>query len=413
MIPISAVVGVSTVGYLLDQFIREKEFRDENENSDIPVSNRNMNQCANQFNWNFIENFDDLPINNKKQSNFQENFGNINTSGNGNSSGNGNNQTDFDSIFLNNKPIISPNVIQAEENFSGADYLLNATQRPVEDFLVNNTVPFFRGSGTNQNMAGTGVKTANVDWDRVDMGYNHRTPHNTLLSTFSGCDDTYRHKREAPNMFSPAERRTKETIPGARADAQRPLRDRYTTSILTKNDQQPFEKIQVGPGIFVNSDMPNDGQGFNSGLTTNVRPNNVNEYRIHTFEGRISGEKYQYSNLPTANIGTGPSFKSELNTRNNKNAIDRHLIAANKELMTEMNLTENFENENNFGNEIYGLPQKKPSLSVELNQERRPMTATTGGVINAPMHYSNPVLPSGTNKRVGTNVEFGQSIPLS
>ena len=28
--------------------------------------------------FDFIENFDDLPINNKKQSNFQENFGNIN-----------------------------------------------------------------------------------------------------------------------------------------------------------------------------------------------------------------------------------------------------------------------------------------------------------------------------------------------
>ena len=50
MIPISAVVGVSTIGYLLDQVIREKEFRDENENADIPVSNKNMNQCANQFN---------------------------------------------------------------------------------------------------------------------------------------------------------------------------------------------------------------------------------------------------------------------------------------------------------------------------------------------------------------------------
>ena len=35
-------------------------------------------------------------------------------------------------------------MLYAEENFSGADYLLNATQRPVDDFLVN-TVPFFRG----------------------------------------------------------------------------------------------------------------------------------------------------------------------------------------------------------------------------------------------------------------------------
>ena len=57
MIPISAVVGISALGYLLDQKSREKEFENNNENNEIPVGN--IDGCADQYPWNFVETFDD------------------------------------------------------------------------------------------------------------------------------------------------------------------------------------------------------------------------------------------------------------------------------------------------------------------------------------------------------------------
>ncbi len=40
------------------------------------------------------------------------------------------------------------------------------------------------------------------------------------------------------------------------------------------------------------------------------------------------------------------------------------------------------------------------------------MTATPA-ITQAPMHYSNYVLPSGTDKRTTTNIEFGKSIQIN
>jgi hypothetical protein len=60
---------------------------------------------------------------------------------------------------------------------------------------------------------------------------------------------------------------------------------------------------------------------------------------------------------------------------------------------------------------MYGVPIKKPSLSTELTLDRRPLTATPA-IVKAPMHYSNYVLPSGTDKRTVTNVSFGKSIEI-
>ena len=60
---------------------------------------------------------------------------------------------------------------------------------------------------------------------------------------------------------------------------------------------------------------------------------------------------------------------------------------------------------------MYGVPNKKVPLSSIDNLSRRPMTATPAS-IQAPMHYSNHVFPSATNRRTVTNVEFGQSVEI-
>ena len=398
MLPISAIVGVSTVGYLLDQVFREAEFNENNEYNEIPIEN--INGCADQYPWNFVDSFENTIVN-------SNNSNDSNDSNYSNDSNDSNKQklnpvnVYIEPSPLNPENIITPSNITAVNNAGNppTEYFINATERPVDDFIVNNMVPFFRGTSTNQDMRGTGVAQANVKSEDFNLGNDYKTPNNTKLSTFVGCDDTYLHKRETPNLFSPLERRDKSTIPGETASAQRPLRDRFTTSLLTKNDETPFESQIVGPGINVDSDLPNDGQGFNSGISTQIKPNNVNAYRLTQLPGRIAGTKYQASNLPQALPGTGPSFESFKNSKTNNYAWENNNdgIIDSQKLINE--------------GSMYGVPNKKPSLSTELTLERRPLTATPG-VTQAPMHYSNHVFPSGTNRRTVTNVSFGQSVEI-
>ena len=396
MLPISAIVGVSTVGYLLDQAFREKNFNDNNQNSDIPVEN--IDSCADQYPWNFVESFEDVQKNNEISKLTVNSIPNNILEG------------PYVQPMVNNEPspltpqyIQGPNKINAINNAGNPppDYLINTTERPVKDFTFNNMVPFFRGSTPLQDMRGTGVPQGNFNSNDFNLGNDDKTPNNTWLSLSSGRDDTYFHKREAPSFFSPLEQRDRNTIPGKSAEAERPIRDRYTTSILTKNDEAPFEQIKVGPGINIDPSMPNGGLGFNSGLTTQIKPNNVGASYLTQLPGRVAGTKYQASNLPTALPGIGPSFNNNNNSKSNNNALDNYL---KKDGTIDSDKIMN-------NGDMYGVPQKKVSLSTELTLERRPLTATPG-LTQAQMHYSNFVLPTGTDKRATTNVEFGQSIKI-
>lgn len=361
MEPISVIVGISTIGYLIDQYKNMKNFNNKQLDS---IPNKNINPIANQYPWNYIENFEET--NNET-----------------------NNETNKEISPLNPEPIISPNKINALKNAGDppVDYLLDANKRPIEDFVVNNQVPFFRGNGTNQDMRGTGVNQGNINFDNYNTGNEGFTPSYTTLATFTGFDNTYLHKREAPNFFSPLERRDKNTIPVEQPEAQRPLRDRYTTSILTKNEQAPIEKQMVGPGLNIKADMPNDGQGFNYNQTR-VMPPNVGAYKLSQYGGIIRGTSSQLPSLPTALPGTGPALNSDTNSLN----------------------TNNENNLNNLHENMYGVPSKNKTPFYTL--EDRPLTATPG-LTQAPMHYSNPILPSGTNKRQEINVSFGDSIKVS
>ena len=271
-----------------------------------------------------------------------------------------------------------PEIYSKDTNFlvmsdgpQNTDYLLNATERPVNDFLVNNIVP----GTTRQNMIGTGVKQGNVDFGKYNVGNGRLTSHYRALSSFTGCDEMYKHKREVPNMFSPAERTDRVTIPGMRPEAQRPLADRYTTSILTKNDERPTETIRVGPGINVNSDLPTDGQGFNSGLTVRPMPNNVGEYKLTQLAGRVTGTKSQTPSLPSAMPG---------------NAI----------IGTDEN-----------GDDItYGVPSNNKNPYVTL--EQRPLLSQQPGNIYAQSERPEFVPRSGLGKK-NTSVQFGQSVPAN
>ena len=302
---------------------------------------------------------------------------------------------------------LNNNSINYLGNTSGINTISNESQEnnkgiinPPKDlkFVHNNMVPFFRGNGTGQSMESTGISQGNINYDKYNTGTDNLTPNYSKLATFTGSDNTYLHKREVPGMFSPTERLTHNTIPGKGADSERPNLDRYKTSILHKNEQKPFESIQVGPGIAIDASEPNDGQGFNAGLSTQIKPNNYNSYRLHQFPGRITGTKSQVGELPTALPGFGPSFSSYQNSLysdGTSNAIDKNGNINTEKLINDGSL--------------YGVPSKKPSLSTLSTLDRREMIATPS-MVQAQTLQPNIILPSATNKKQSTNVGFGESL---
>lgn len=266
-----------------------------------------------------------------------------------------------------------------------------------DDFKHNNMVPFFRGTGTGQSMRGTGILEGNTNFDNYNTGSDHLTPNYNTLSTFTGCDNTYLHKREVPTMYSPMERVTDNTIPGKNPEAQKPNLDIYKTSILYKNEQTPFEPIKVGPGIAIDVSEPNDGQGFNSGISTQIKPNNVNSYRLHQFSGRVCGTKAQFGELPTALPGTGPSLASYQNSLTNdrkNNAVDKNDNIDTSALIKK--------------NGLYGVPQKTNSLITQICN--RPLVATPC-TTQAPTERP-PTMSPGTHKK-NTGFSFGDSVQVT
>tara|TARA_E500000178_G_scaffold352196_1_gene415092 strand:+ start:509 stop:1567 length:1059 start_codon:yes stop_codon:yes gene_type:complete len=340
MLPISAIVGVSTIGYLLDKSFKENYEKMPLENIISEFNNEIESQNDDKLSYSMDSELISVP--------------------------------DIQTVKVPDIQTVKVPDIKVEKQMS--------------PFMLKTMVPFFSGSGTGQDMRGTGVPESNYNSDNYNLGNDNETPYNTRLSIFTGTDDTYRNKKELKPLFSPSEQKDKETIPGNRADSKRPLKNRYTTSLLIKNNEAPMPKINVGPGLNIDKNLPNDRGGFNSGLTTNIRLSNVDAYKLTQLPGRVAGEKYQVSNLPTALPGIGSSFKSELASKNNMNVNDKN---------------------GKDNDSIYGIKSNNKAQFYTL--ENRPLMAT-GANIQAQMHYSDIILPAGTDKKENTNISFGKSV---
>ena len=268
--------------------------------------------------------------------------------------------------FTNNEEAVNEEAVNEEavnEKFINIEainiYKSNIDSRPINDYLINNIVPF--GAKFNQDMRAAGVPSSNYDSDKYNLGNNNRTPFNSILSNFTGQDDTYLHKREVPIQFSPLEQRDRSQLPKDDPGNVRHMRDRYTTSILHKNEMAPTEKIQVGPGLNINAKEPTSGQGFNAGLTTEIRPTNVDVYKLNQYPGRIAGTKYQASNLPTSLPCDGVPKQTG-------------------------------------GNQLYTYEDRPPVPQISDSK--------------AQTIQSEIILPSNTEKRQNSNVEFGMSVKI-
>jgi hypothetical protein len=171
-------------------------------------------------------------------------------------------------------------------------------------------VPFYRGSGTKQNMAGTGISSGSyVDGSTVpgnitgvNTGFDNSTPWQDKLNTFTGLDDTYLHKREAGPLFSPAEQQNG-WVYGT--PLFRPDSDRYTQNLSNiRNDLRPVEPEMVGPGLNLDADIPAAG-GFHE--FTRILPNNVSDYKSNQLPGQVIEGKFYSAGLPESYPGIGVS----------------------------------------------------------------------------------------------------------
>mgnify|MGYP003682177345 CR=1 FL=1 len=205
-----------------------------------------------------------------------------------------------DVIFEEIKPIVP--VIKTEEK--------NEEIKSEKKLTHNNMVPFFAGSSAKQDMRGTGVSSGNWNSDDYNLGNDYTTNNYKTLATFTGIDDTYMHKRENVAMFTPLEQRDTSTRPEDDVSNIRPQLDRYKTSILHKNEMTPFESVKVGPGLNIGPEMANGGNGFHPERNTRIMPSNVGAYKLSQLPGRVNGTKYQASNLPTALPGSGSTNES-------------------------------------------------------------------------------------------------------
>ena len=111
-------------------------------------------------------------------------------------------------------------------------------------------------------------------------------------------------KKEINNMFTPQEKTTgygyqygqSGSGPGLSITRAKEMED-LKQDLKFKNFEKPFEKIQVGRGLALSTEVPAAG-GFQQ--FTRVLPSNISDYSSNQLPGRVAGGKWVYSNAPTS-----------------------------------------------------------------------------------------------------------------
>ena len=75
-----------------------------------------------------------------------------------------------------------------------------------------------------------------------------------------------------------------------------------------KTNEQPIEKIHVGPGLSLGTEVPAAG-GFQQ--YTRVVPDNISDYKANQLPGQVAGGKWLYSNAP---VSQQPVMKNRPNS---------------------------------------------------------------------------------------------------
>jgi len=112
-------------------------------------------------------------------------------------------------------------------------------------------------------------------------------------------------RTETNNLFTPEERITGYGYqygqsgnggPGLEISRQKEIEELKST-MRFKTHEQPIEKIQVGRGLALTSEVPAAG-GFQQ--YTRIVPDNISDYKANQLPGMVAGGKWLYSNAPTS-----------------------------------------------------------------------------------------------------------------
>ena len=112
-------------------------------------------------------------------------------------------------------------------------------------------------------------------------------------------------RTETLNLFTPEEKTTGYGYqygqsggsgPGLSLSRAKEMED-LKQGIKFKTNEQPFEKLQVGRGLALGTEVPAAG-GFQE--FTRVLPSNISDYSANQLPGRVAGGKWIYSNAPTS-----------------------------------------------------------------------------------------------------------------
>ncbi len=110
-------------------------------------------------------------------------------------------------------------------------------------------------------------------------------------------------RQETNNLFTPEEKTTgygyqygNGSGPGLSITRAKEMED-MKQEMKFKTSEQPFEKIHVGRGLAIGTEVPAAG-GFQE--FTRVLPSNISDYSSNQLEGRVAGGKWIYSNAPTS-----------------------------------------------------------------------------------------------------------------
>ena len=170
-------------------------------------------------------------------------------------------------------------------------------------------------------------------------------------------------KTETANLFTPAERITSYGYqygqsggggPGLGISRQKEIEE-FKATMKFKTNEQPFEKIKVGPGLSVGTEIPAAG-GFQQ--YTRIVPDNISDYKSNQLPGMVTGEKWVFSNAPTSQQ---PVLK---NKPNSYYSLCQYGPAAGKSVMTAPMLSPDYtvslKNQNrDFINYGFGVPLSK------------------------------------------------------
>jgi hypothetical protein len=199
---------------------------------------------------------------------------------------------------INNDPVLPQHQFIEQNSLYNKDVIRGI---PIKDYYEKYTKDVLEG----------GSWFLNQDMPQGTKQYQDDSQIQRRMEMFTGLDQKnvraelgVPNKQETLNLFTPQERITgygyqygqSSSGPGLSITRSKEL-EHLSKEIKFKTNEQPFEKIIVGKGLALGTEVPAAG-GFQE--FTRILPSNISDYSANQLPGRVAGGKWVYSNAPTS-----------------------------------------------------------------------------------------------------------------